>query len=113
KKKPLWKKILKWTGISVLLLLILIIIAPFIFKPQIVQFIKDEANNNVNAKIEFTDVHLSFLTSFPKFTLKLEGLTIDGKDDFEGVRLADIKELEAKLNIWSVIGGGTYEIEKV
>ena len=113
RKKPLWKRILKWTGLSLLLLLILIIIAPFIFKPQIVQIIKDEANNNVNAKIDFVDVHLSFLSTFPKFTLKLEGLTIEGKDEFEGVKLADIDELEAKLDLWSVVGGGKYEVEKV
>ncbi len=53
KKKSLFKRILKWTGITFLLLLILVIAAPFLFKDKLVQLVKDEANSSLNAKVDF------------------------------------------------------------
>ena len=46
-KKALWKRILKWTGISFLIMLIMIILLPFLFEKQIFNMISlaFEANN--------------------------------------------------------------------
>jgi hypothetical protein len=41
KKKSLIKRLLKWTGITFLVLIISIILLPILFKDQLVQFIKD------------------------------------------------------------------------
>ena len=55
KKKSRIKKILKWSGIVFLLLLITLISLPFIFKDKLVEVFKTEMNNSVNAKVDFGD----------------------------------------------------------
>jgi hypothetical protein len=40
-KKSLIARILKWTGISFLLLIVLVIAAPFIFKGKIIALVKE------------------------------------------------------------------------
>ena len=113
KKKSLIKRLLKWTGISFLVLIILILLLPVLFKDQIVQFIKDEANASLNAKLEFGEVNLSLLSTFPKFSLEINDLTLTGANEFEGIELLDIKQTHLKLNLWSVISGDKYEVSSV
>jgi len=113
KKKSVFRKILKYTGITFLLLLIIAIALPFIFKDKLVQIAKDEVNNNLNAKVEFGDFGLSIFSSFPNFAFEIEDITIDGIDEFEGVRLAEIKKTEITLDIMSVINGDKIEVKKI
>ena len=113
KKKSFVKRLLKWTGITFFLLIILIILLPILFKDEIVQFIKEEANASLNAELDFGKVDLSLLSTFPKFSLEINDLTLTGVDEFEGVELVEIKQTNLKLNLWSVIGGYQYEISSV
>ncbi len=112
-KKSLIKRLLKWTGITFLVLIISIILLPILFKDQIVQFIKDEANASLNAELDFGEVNLSLLSTFPKFSLEINDLILTGFDEFEGIELAGIKQTNLKLNLWSVISGDQYEISSV
>ena len=96
-----------------LVLIILILLLPVLFKDQIVQFIKDEANASLNAQLEFGEVNLSLLSTFPKFSLEINDITLTGADEFEGIELVDIKQTHLKLNLWSVISGDQYEISSV
>jgi len=113
KKKKLIKRLLKWTGITFLVLIILILLLPILFKDQIVQFIKDEANASLNAELDFGEVNLSLISTFPKFSLEINDLILTGLDEFEGIELVDIKQTNLKLNLWSVISGDQYEISSV
>ncbi len=113
KKKSLVRRLVKWTGITFFLLIILIILLPILFKDEIVQFIKDEANANLNAELDFGEVNLSLLSTFPKFSLEINDLTLTGVDEFEGIELIEIKQTNLKLNLWSVISGDQYEISSV
>src|SRR3989344_4032869 len=76
KKKSLLRRILKWTGITFLLLIILVIAAPFLFKKQIVQFVKDTANEQLNAKVNFGEFDLTLISSFPDFTLSVDSVSV-------------------------------------
>lgn len=113
KKKSAIGKILKWTGLSFLLLLILVIIAPFIFKDKLVQLVKDEANNNLNAKVDFGDFDLTLFSSFPDFRFKIQNVSVVNVEPFAGDTLAYIKELSIDLNIKSVISGDQYKINSL
>ena len=112
-KKSLFKRILKWSGISFLLLLVLIIIAPFIFKDKIVQIVKDEANNSLNAKVDFGDFDLTLFSSFPDFRFKIQNVSVINVEPFKGDTLAFIKELSFDLNIKSVISGDQYQVNSL
>lgn len=107
------KKILKYSGITFLVLLILVIIAPFIFKDKIVQIVKDEANNNLNAKVDFGEFDLTLFSSFPDFRFKIQNVSVVNIAPFVGDTLAYVKELSFDLNLKSVISGDKYQINSL
>jgi len=93
------KKFLKWTGISLLVLLLLLIIAPFLFKGKIEAAIKDAANENLNAKVNWGGVSLSLIRNFPNLRITIDGLTVDNTvAPFDSVRLAQIGSIEAVVD---------------
>ncbi|MES2514216.1 MAG: AsmA family protein [Bacteroidota bacterium] len=113
KKKSLFKKILKWSGITFLVLLILVIAAPFLFKDKLVQLVKKEANKSLNAKVDFGDFDLTLFSSFPDFRFKIQNVSVINIEPFKGDTLAYIKELSFDLNIKSVISGDKYQVNSV
>src|SRR5215213_9463305 len=60
------KKILTYTGISLLVLIILAVLLPVLFKGRIVNLVKNEINKSLLAKVEFSDIDISLLRHFPK-----------------------------------------------
>ncbi|MEI6489602.1 MAG: AsmA-like C-terminal region-containing protein [Bacteroidota bacterium] len=113
KKKSLIRRILKWTGITFLVLIILIILAPFVFKKQIIQFAKDEANNSLNAKVNFGEFDLTLISSFPDFKLSVNDISVANIGDFDGDTLLSAKNLSVGLNLMSVIKGDNYKINTI
>jgi len=113
KKKSLLRRILKWTGITFLVLIILIIAAPFLFKDQIVQFVKDTANKELNAKVNFGEFELTLFSTFPDFTLSVNDVSVANVGEFEGDTLLFTKNLEVGLNLMSVISGDQYKINTI
>ncbi|MBA2613304.1 MAG: membrane assembly protein AsmA [Bacteroidetes bacterium] len=112
-KKSLFRRILKWSGISLLLIIILLIAAPFIFKDKIVAIVKEQANNNLNAKVDFGDFDLSIFSSFPDFRFKINKVSVIGINEFKDDTLAYITELSADINLKSVISGGPYGVNSI
>jgi len=113
KKKSLFKRILKWGGISFVLILAALILIPILYKDKILQLVIKEANKELTAELSIEDFDLTILRTFPKLTMELKGVRIAGKGDFEGIDLVNIKSFEAKLDFWSVIGGDQVEIESI
>ncbi|MBX3165175.1 MAG: membrane assembly protein AsmA [Bacteroidetes bacterium] len=112
-KKSIFKRILKWTGISLLLIIILLIAAPFMFKGKIIQLVKDETNAALNAKVDFGEFDLSLISSFPDFRFKIQNVSVVGVDEFKDDTLAYIGELRTDINIKSVISGEPYQINSI
>jgi hypothetical protein len=112
-KKSLFRRILKWTGISFLVIIVLLILLPIIFKDKIVALVKEEANKNLNAKVDFGEFDLSIFSSFPDFRFKINNVSVVGVDDFAGDTLAFIPLLSADVNLKSVISGGPYGINSI
>ena len=113
KKKSLFRRILKWTGITFLILIIFAIAAPFLFKKQIVQFVKDTANKELNAKVNFGEFDLTLISSFPDFTLSVNDISIANIGEFDGDTLLAAKNIEVGLNLLSVIKGDQYKINTI
>lgn len=112
-KKSLLRRILKWSGITLLVIIILLIAAPFIFKDKIVAIVKEQANKNLNAKVDFGDFDLSLISSFPDFRFKIQNVSVIGIDEFKDDTLAFITEIKTDINIKSVISGDKYRINSV
>ena len=108
------KKFLKISGISLLVILLLLIAAPFLFKGKIISLIKTEANKNLNATLNFDDdISLSLIKNFPKLSIGINQLSIIGKDTFKGDTLVYLPKFNATLNIMSVIKGEKIEINSI
>ena len=107
------KKILKITGITLLLLIVALIALPFLFKDKLVKLAKDEANKNLNAKVDFGNFDLSIISSFPDFRFSIDNVSIVGVGEFDKDTLAYIKNLRIDVNIMSVIKGDMIKIKEI
>ncbi len=61
------KKTLKISGIVILVLVLTLISLPYLFKNKIVAKIKEEANKNLTAKLDFSDFDLTLDYQFSGF----------------------------------------------
>lgn len=93
------KKILKIFGIFVLILVIGLIAAPFLFKGTIEKLIKKTINNNVNAQVEWRDLDLTLFSSFPDATVVIKDFSVINNDPFKGDTLASGERLELQMGI--------------
>ncbi len=107
------KKFLKWTGITFLILIVLLIALPFIFKGKLIELAKSEANKNLNAKVDFGDFDLSIFSSFPDFRFSIDNVSVVGSGDFEKDTLAFLKNLRLDVNLKSVISGDQIKVKEI
>lgn len=107
------KKFLKIFVGLILLIVAALIIIPLIFKDDIVKIVKEESNNAVNAKIDFGDFDLSLIKNFPNFHFAIKDVSVTGIEEFEGVKLAGIKELDLVVDLMSVINGESIQIKRI
>ncbi len=99
------KKALIGIGIFFGILLAAAIIIPIVLKEPIKKKVLEEANKNLNAKINFSDVSLSLFRSFPDLFVGVEDLSVIGVQEFEGDTLVYLQTLGLDVNIMSAISG--------
>jgi hypothetical protein len=99
KKKSLGKRIVKWSIITLLVLIIALFSAPFLFKDKIVQLVTKTVNNNINATVTFKNTDLSFFRNFPLASLTIEDIAVANKAPFLGDTLYKSKTLNLSLKI--------------
>lgn len=93
------KKALKIVGFIILTVIILMIVAPFIFESQLKDLVKKTLNDNLNAQVDFKDIDLSMFRSFPQATLVIEDLSIINNEPFQGDTLALGEEVTLEMSI--------------
>jgi len=99
------KKILKITGIIILLLTVSLFAIPYFFKDQIKAKINKVINEKVDATVSFADADLSFFKSFPLANVSVDKLLIINKAPFEGDTLVSLGELNLKMSIKELFKG--------
>lgn len=99
------KKALKIIGIVVLVFVILLVAAPFVFESQLKDMVKKTVNKNVNATVEFSDLDISLFRNFPQATLVLSDVSIINHAPFEGDTLAIGEELLLEMSIKELFKG--------
>ncbi|MBP2832459.1 AsmA-like C-terminal region-containing protein [Aquimarina sp. U1-2] len=93
------KKALKIFGIIVLLLIISLISIPFLFKGTLQDKVRHLVNEHVNAKVDFADIHISLLRSFPQASVVIDDLSIINYAPFEGDTLAYSKTIALDMSV--------------
>ena len=92
------KKALKITGITLLIIIALLIAIPFAFQGQIKNMVKRFINENLNAKVEFSDVNLSFIRSFPQAHVSISDLVITNFEPFKNETFATAKDISFSMS---------------
>jgi len=93
------KKALKWTGITVAILVIILAVAPYLFKDKIQSMIAQTINEKVNATITFDYVGLSLIRNFPKASVTIDELVIINQAPFIGDTLFYTEKINLKIGI--------------
>ncbi|WP_456439537.1 AsmA family protein [Psychroserpens sp.] len=93
------KKALKIIGISILIISLLLLAIPFAFQSQIKDMVKRFINENVNAQVEFSDVSLSLIRSFPQAHVQVEDLVITNFKPFEGETFITSKNIAFTMSV--------------
>lgn len=93
------KKVLKISGIVLLVLIALLIALPMLLKGKVSEIIKNKVNNNIHATLDFDDVNISLLKSFPNTNVILEGISLVNKAPFVGDTLFAAQQIELKMSI--------------
>jgi len=107
------KKILRILLVIVLVLLTALIVTPMLFKQQLLDKAREVANTSVNAKIDFSDLKLSFFKDFPRLTTSLHDVSVAGIGEFEGDTLVAFDEFSATVNLMSLIGGEAIKVRGI
>ncbi len=101
----MFKKILKISGILIVLLVATLSAIPYFFKDQIKAKIASAINEKVNAKVSFADADLSLFKNFPNANVKLTKFIIINKAPFEGDTLVSLGELNLEMSIKELFKG--------
>ncbi|GAA4234994.1 AsmA-like C-terminal region-containing protein [Postechiella marina] len=93
------KKVFKIIGLTLLIIIALLIAIPFAFQNQIKDMVKVFINQNVNAKVEFSDVSLSFIKGFPQAHVAVNDLVITNLEPFKDETFASVKDIAFTMSI--------------
>lgn len=96
------KKIIIIFGAVLLFIVAMFFLAPVFFKSSLINITKSTLNKELNADVQFSDLKLSFLSNFPKATIKIEDVTIIGKGEFQADTLLNVASVQAKMELLSV-----------
>lgn len=99
------KKILKITGIVLLVLVIALVSIPFLFKDKIQQMVVNTINDNLDATVAFEDIDLSLLKNFPNANVTINELSIINKAPFAGDTLLYSGEINLKMSVKELFKG--------
>ena len=104
------KKVIIISGIVLLALMLLLCLAPVLFKKQISQSVKAEVNERINARVEYKDLSISLFRSFPDMAVSVSDFTITGEGEFQKDTLASGKDFTFTIDLISIITGRGYKV---
>ena len=93
------KKVFKIIGIIILIFVVILSVIPFVLESKIDAIAQAYADKNMNAKVEFDDVSLSLIRSFPNASVTIKNLKITNNDPFKEEIFATAKSVGLKMPI--------------
>src|SRR5436190_7541285 len=99
------KKTIKVIVISIVSLLLILFLLPYIMPGTIAQKIKTFVNRSIDGKIEFSKARLSFFNHFPSLTLTLYDFSSTGSAPFQNEKLLSAGEIAMGIRIPALLRG--------
>jgi hypothetical protein len=109
------RKILLGLVVFVVVLVVALAAAPFLFKDKLRALADKQIAQRVRAKVQYNpaDIDVSLLHSFPDLTLDIKNLRVIGLDSFSRDTLAYLPNLRVGLDVMTVIKGQEIKINTV
>lgn len=95
-------KVVKYTVITVFVLLVFMFSIPYLFPGFVSDKIKSWANHAIVSKLNFSKARLSFFNHFPSLTLTLYDVSLTGSAPFERDTLVSAKEIALGVDLSTV-----------
>ncbi len=93
------KKGLKIIGIVFGIVILLLFLAPFLFKGSLEDLLKKNINKNITATVSWEQMDLSLFSNFPNASVQLKNFSVINQAPFEGDTLAAGEQLEIKMGL--------------
>lgn len=93
------KKVFKITLAVFFTALLSLLAAPVLFKGKIETYIKNQINENLYADVNFEEIDLSFIKSFPNASISIKELNVTNREPFLGDTLLRVKNINAKMSL--------------
>ena len=93
------KKIFKILGIVLGVVIIALIAAPFLFRSQLEDLLKQAINKNLNATVDWEEFDLTLFSSFPDAAVQVKNFTIINREPFAGDTLASGDFLQLEMGV--------------
>jgi AsmA protein len=113
KAKKITLKILKWTGIAIAAILLLMFVLPMLFPGTIEQQVKKVANKSLDSRLDFSHSKLSFFTHFPSLTVSLDELSLTGSAPYRDETLLKARQVAFGINLFRLIFSGEVKIDEL
>ncbi|MNK47227.1 AsmA family protein [compost metagenome] len=105
--------ILKWTGIFIASILLLMFLIPLVFPGTIAQQVKVFANKSLDGELNFSESKLSFFAHFPSLTVSLDDLSLKGSAPFKNDTLLRANEVAFGINLKRLIFDNEIKIDEI
>ncbi|RUT71015.1 AsmA family protein [Flavobacterium cupreum] len=113
KSRSIVFKILKYVGITFVVILGLLFLTPILFADQIKEQIKKTANERLSAELNYSDVSVSFFRHFPSLTLTLNDLKLNGSAPYKNEKFITAKEVSFGIDVASLIFSKSVKIDQI
>ncbi|AMR29185.1 hypothetical protein A0257_20190 [Hymenobacter psoromatis] len=109
------RKILLGFLVFVVLLMVGLVAAPFLFKDKLRALADQQIAQRVRAKVQYNpaDIDVTLLSTFPNLGLDIKNLRVIGLDSFSRDTLAYLPDLRVGLDLMSVIKGQQIDVKSV
>jgi len=111
--KTIALKVLKWTGITIASLLLLMFLIPLLFPGTVSEQVKRLANQSLAGELNFSESKLSFFTHFPSLTVSLDDLSLKGSAPFQNDTLLKAKQVAFGINLKRLIFDNEVKIDEL
>lgn len=97
-------------GAIVVFILATLAVLPYLYKDKLLAKVKTTLNNQINAKIDFTDFKLSLFAQFPKVEMELQHLSLIGINEFAGDTIFSAASISTNISLMEMIRGKGLEL---
>ncbi len=105
------RKLLKILGILTGVVLLLLFLAPFLFKGTLEDLLKKNINKNLNATVSWEAMDLSLFKNFPNAAVTIKDFSVINHAPFEGDTLASGSELRLNMGLRELFKRGEEPVD--